>query len=116
MWIFTPKGFISAVAHRDRPGHLLVRARRAEHLRALFPDARVQSTPRADYRFRAVVTREQFLGRMLGAMSGIDYDNFKATIPDAEYHDAATEVWQVMHKIQPGSNPFKSSLSPYNDY
>ena len=116
MWIFTVHGYVSVVAHRDHPDRLLVRARRAEHLQALFPDAKVHCTPKADYRYRADVAREQFLGRMLGHLATIDYDNFKAAIPDAEYHDAAAEVWQVMHRIQPGVNPYKATLSPYNHY
>lgn len=116
MWIFTTHGYISVVAHRDQPGDLLIRARRAEHLQALFPDTQVHCTPRADYRYRATVPRETFLGRMLGHLATIDYTNFKAAIPDADYHDAATEVWQVMHRIQPGSNPYKTTLNPYNHY
>ena len=50
-------------------------------------------------------------------MFQLDYDNFKRAIPDAEYHDACTEVWGVMHKLQPGNNPWKrGQLSPYNHY
>ena len=47
----------------------------------------------------------------------VDYDNFKAAIPDAEYHDACSEVWGAMHKLQPGSNVWKGgAMSPYNRY
>ena len=117
MWLFTTRGFISAVAHRDHPGHLLVRARRSEHLRALFPDASISCTPRADYRYRAVVDRALFLARVLAEASCIDYDDFKGAIPDADYHDACQEVWGTLHKLQPGSNPWKGGrFNPYNHY
>jgi hypothetical protein len=117
MWLFTTEGFVSAVAHRDQPGKLLVRARRSEHLRAIFGDVTVECTPHADYRFRAVISRAQWLAKVLAQAAMIDYDNFKAAIPDAEYHDACSEVWGTMHKLQPGSNPWKGGqMSPYNSY
>jgi hypothetical protein len=117
MWLFTTEGFISAVAHRDEPGKLLVRARRGEHLRAIFGDITVECTPEADYRYRAVIPRAQWLAKVLAQAGMIDYDNFKAAIPDAEYHDACTEVWGTLHKLQPGSNPWKRGrMSPYNHY
>ena len=117
MWVFTTAGFVSAVAHRDKPSVMLVRARRSEHLRALFPESEVECTPHADYRYRAEITRELWLGTMLAQLAMVDYDNFKAAIPDAEYHDACSEVWGTMHKLQPGSNPWKrGQMSPYNHY
>ena len=117
MWIFTTDGFISAVAHRAEPGKVLVRARKSEHLRAIFPEVEVECNPQADYRYRAEVPRPMWLCRVLAEAGMIDYDNFKAAIPDAEYHDACSEVWGVMHKLQPGSNPWKrGQMSPYNHY
>jgi hypothetical protein len=117
MWIFTTDGFISAVAHREQPGKVLVRARRSEHLRALFPDVEIECNPHADYRYRTVVERSYWLAKVLAHASMIDYCNFKGAIPDAEYHDACTAVWAEMHKLQPGSNPYKGGrMSPYNHY
>ena len=117
MWVFTTAGFVSAVAHRDKPSVMLVRARRGEHLRALFPEAEIECTPHADYRYRAEVTRELWLGMMLVQLGMIDFDNFKAAIPDADYHDACSEVWGAMHRLQPGSNVWKrGQMSPYNHY
>ena len=65
MWLFTTDGFVSAVAHRNKPGMLLVRARRSEHLRAMLPDVQVECTPGADYRFRAEVPRAMWLAKVL---------------------------------------------------
>ena len=54
---------------------------------------------------------------MLAQAGMVDYCHFKDAIPDAEYHDACTEVWGVMHKLQPGNNPWKRGrMSPYNHY
>ena len=117
MWLFTTEGFISAVAHRDEPGKVLVRARRSEHLRAIFPEAEVECNPHADYRYRATVTRSHWLAKVLAQAGMIDYTNFKGAIPDADYHDACQAVWAEMHKLQPGSNPYKRGvMNPYNHY
>ena len=40
MWIFLSDSFLSIVAHRDKPGVLLVRARRAGDIEAVFPDVK----------------------------------------------------------------------------
>ena len=39
MWIFQNDSFLSIVAHRDKPGMLLVRARKAGDIEAVFPEA-----------------------------------------------------------------------------
>jgi hypothetical protein len=38
MWIALTEGWLSIVAHRDKPDHLLVRARNPKHIRRAFPD------------------------------------------------------------------------------
>jgi hypothetical protein len=103
MWIFTNKGFISAVAHRDKPGLLLVRARRREHLHAALPGFEIQETPHADYRYRTEVPATLLAGLLYDQVAAIDYDNFKNSIADHAYHDACSSVWSVMHRTQPGS-------------
>jgi len=103
MWIFTNQGFISAVAHRDKPDYLLVRARRREHLEAIFPGYEISQTEQADYRYRILVSREHFAQAVAEEARAIDYPNFKNSIADHEYHDACSGVWSVMHRLQPGS-------------
>src|SRR5436190_2792927 len=64
MWLFTTQGFYSVVAHRRDPDRLLVRARAREDLDALrdqIPELRIFSDPHADYRWRAVVTRAEWV-------------------------------------------------------
>lgn len=103
MWIFTNQGFISAVQHRDKPQHLMVRARRLEHLRAIFPGEEVTQTENADYRYRVTVHTIDFKKALCAQVDVLEYDNFKRSIPDHEYHDACSQVWGVMHRLQPGS-------------
>jgi hypothetical protein len=105
MWLFTNQGFISIVQHRDDPELMIVRARRAEHLQALLPDAEVLRLDRADYRYRVFVSRLDLETHMLDWIQAVDYDNFKDSIPDHEYHDAAMGVWNVMYRLQPGQPP-----------
>lgn len=103
MWIFTSHGFISAVQHRDYSDVLIVRARRREHLEAVIVGHPIEQTDQADYRYRTQITKTD-LAEVIGkAIHGIEYDNFKNSIPDNEYHDACSGVWSVMHRLQPGS-------------
>jgi|GEM_PF-563507 len=104
MWVFTSKGFISAVAHRDKPEHLMVRARRLEHLQAIFPGTEIQQIASSDYKYRITVSKDTFAAVMFQEIKRLTYDNFKNSIPDAEYHDACGQVWRTMHTLQPGSH------------
>ena len=56
MWLFVSGGFVSIVAHRHQPMHVLVRARHPEHIGALFPELEPTVLNTADYRFRVVST------------------------------------------------------------
>lgn len=110
MWVFTEFGFFSIVAHRDKPGHLLVRSRCEADVRALAtklkPRPRVTRTPKADYLFRVTVPRAA-LGELLQATTAdIAYDNFKSAVARAQgperahlYHD----VWRALLPLQAGS-------------
>jgi hypothetical protein len=100
MWIFTNQGFISAVADFNNAGNLLVRARAKSHLSALFPKAKVIKTPDADYLYRASIPKEEVATVIAQQIQGIEYTNFKKSIPDEEYHAACSGVWQVMWRHQ----------------
>jgi hypothetical protein len=88
MWIFTTDGFISVVAHRDKPDTVLVRARDRRHLEAMTrgPDglttvryecSDVIELPSADYRYRVEMPRDEFRSLVADAAESIEYDNFK---------------------------------------
>jgi len=100
MWIFTNKGFISMVENRDDKSTLMVRARNKEHLEAIFPGAVIDKTPSADYMFRTVVNKERAAQVIAGNVFSVDYDNFKNSIEEDEYHMACSGVWHVLYQYQ----------------
>lgn len=96
MWLFTRKGFVSIVAQREDPaGDLLVRARLAGHIEALFPEIKVEETPLADYRFRALVDRDDVFTAVVDELAGLDYPNFKNSLDplESDYQRFASRVW-----------------------
>lgn len=100
MWLCLNRSFISVVADRNDPGRLLVRARVAGHIEALFPNAAVFKDHRADYSYRAFIDREQVAQQIGLEMLGIEYDNFKSSVADQALHDAYLGFWRIMHKLQ----------------
>lgn len=105
MWIFTPTAMVSIVAHRTKPGCLLVRARLRGDLERLFPGCTVQRTPGADYRFRACLPRATVAGVIASAFASMTYDNVKNAIPHgAPVHDLRhrfmSEVWRAGMRAQ----------------
>lgn len=100
MWIFTTKGFISAVAWRGCKRTLCVRARNVDHLRDLFPGKEIIVNQQADYRYRCRVERKFFQAVIDSEIKLIEYHNFKNQIHDHRYHDACMDVWSAMHRLQ----------------
>jgi len=98
MWIALTEGWLSIVAHRDKPDHLLVRARNPKHIRRTFGEQVMYTDADADYPFRADVPREDVVRFLVRRLEHMAYDNFKNTIDDDRYHDAAVDVWRVMYR------------------
>jgi hypothetical protein len=111
MWIFTTIGFFSVVAHPGGADALMVRARVREDLvalrRGLLPDIEIERTPDRDYRYRTVVSREDWAHAAERLAAGIDYANFKDAVAERQGHDRAQRygrVWSVMHALQQESD------------
>lgn len=105
MWVYTKNGFFSAVAHRDRPGYMLVRARFAGDLERLCAahgvEAEVRETPKADYRFRAEVPVAEWARMVAEEAEAVDYHNFKAAAHDGTARDEAyMGCWSAMRRGQ----------------
>lgn len=100
MWIFTTKGFISAVAWQGCKRTLCVRARNVDHLRDLFPGKEILVNQAADYRYRCRIERKYFQAAIDAEIKNLDYTNFKKQIYDHRYHDACMDVWHAMHRLQ----------------
>ncbi len=106
MWIFSETGMVSAVAHRDKPGMMLVRARRREHLAAFLASSGpwtgsdIIQMPSADYEYRIEISSETFVLQLSAQAKAIDYSNFKSrcdALPDKDYAHALHKVWAVIH-------------------
>ncbi len=103
MWLFTPRGFVSAVADADNPDVILVRSRFRGHLQEIFGrPLRVQRTPEADYLFRARIPRMRFEAKLAELARQVDYRNFKAAIAPGEirYRWLCHRVWEMMVELQ----------------
>ena len=106
MWLFTTDGFFSAVAHRDDPETILVRARVREdalRLQEAIGQGEVTETPDADYRYRVLLPRETWSAYLAAAGDTIDYPNFKNAVAARQGADRArvyAGVWSVMFELQ----------------
>lgn len=100
MWIFLNNAFLSVVAHRTRPDLALVRARVKGDLERVFPKAKVQRTPLADYLYRAEVDWDTLEATMRAQIEAIEYPNFKGSVREHDRHQAYADVWGVMYHWQ----------------
>ena len=128
MWSFTETGFHSVVAYdpsRDHAGLelpegtepedlLLVRARAEEDLTNLLevlelPASRAVATPRADYPWRAALSRDEWSRFLATETERLDYPNFKSRVQrlaGSHRHDAYMRVWSAMRGLQePAASP-----------
>lgn len=103
MWIFLPNSFLSIVNKGDPSGAtLLVRARKAGDIEAVFPGAAVIEGGGTDYRYRARINREQVAQAMADQVRAVTYPNFKGDVKDRDRHDAYMDVWGAMMRFQEG--------------
>jgi len=100
MWIFFNDAFLSVVAHKTQPESLLVRARAAGDIEAVFPGAVVSHTPSHDYAYRAVLPRMVVADALFRRADSIDYPNFKDSVPEEDRHDVYFDVWRSMMEFQ----------------
>src|SRR4051812_10585895 len=106
MWLLTPRGFYSVVAHRGRPDHLLVRARARgdlELLDDLLPDIQIEHTPDRDYSWRTVVLRYDWAAAVGRLAQEIDYPNFKNRVAEVQGYERASlygKVWSILLRLQ----------------
>lgn len=100
MWIFTSEGMISIVRHRELPQQLMVRARQPEILISLFPENELIITPDADYRYRKIIAQSDLIEVLNEEVEDMQYDNFKNSISNQDYHDACSRVWGCMYQYQ----------------
>lgn len=87
MWVITPSGFYSTVAHAELPEFVIVRARARADIEAFATFARgltgesgriVYGT--TDYPYRVIVQRNTWGAFLARETSALDYGNFKELI------------------------------------
>lgn len=100
MWLALSGSFLSIVADRKDKSRLLVRARVAGHIEAVFPTAEVFTDRDADYLYRAYINRSVVEAAIKDQVHAIDYDNFKSSVANHELHQAYLRVWSAMRNLQ----------------
>ena len=78
----------------------MVRGRKAEHLRRLFPDREVVITPNADYVARVFVSRDEFVRVIAKRIEEISSDNFKDSVDDERLHGLYADFWSLLRRYQ----------------
>ena len=105
MWLFTQRGFISAVQDSQDKNTILVRARDKKTLEFISElyEKEVLRTPNNDYPYRVIVSREQFANFLTTEVDMLDYSNYKSRLEAVrgdEYYYAAAHVWHTMHEVE----------------
>tara|TARA_R110001599_G_scaffold2887_2_gene15709 strand:+ start:449 stop:823 length:375 start_codon:yes stop_codon:yes gene_type:complete len=120
MWLALSDGWLSIVAHRDKPDHLLVRARKASHIEDYFPNESMYEDSEADYPFRADVMRYQVSLILAEYIDNMQYDNFKNSVEDKLLRFAFTTVHADMMqyglKYRPKENTTHIDESVWNSW
>ena len=107
-WIFFNDAMLSIVTCPGRPDHLLVRARVKGDLNRVFPDAKVETTPARDYRFRTILPRRVVAEAIFYRIFETSYGNFKAGVSERPRHDAYFKVWMAMADFQDRMAPART--------
>ena len=100
MWICFNDGFLSAVADKNDPARLMVRARRKKDLLNVFGDVEIIETAVADYRWRTFIERKAFAALVAARVENIKYTNFKNSVADPDLHDLYMDLWTRHHRYQ----------------
>lgn len=93
MWICFNDGFVSAVQDPLIEDGLMVRARKGEHLKVLFPDETVFVGEGTDYKYRVYVSKKAFAQVVADRAANIDYTNFKDSVEDDQLHALYERFW-----------------------
>jgi hypothetical protein len=103
VWLFTPFGFFSAVAHRNAPDKLLVRARVYEDLVALKQQCKcsgIVTMKKSDYPYRVVVSRTEYARFVAQFVTeGVNYTNFKSGVLKSQGYGRESlymDIWSTM--------------------
>jgi len=104
MWIFSRSGFISVVAHTEKPEILLVRSRDEGSLLSLqeATGAGLKRTPANELPHRIEVPREALIAWVSEQISELNYSDYKPKIGTdrPEFDAALRRVWAAMRAVE----------------
>jgi hypothetical protein len=102
MWICLTDSFLSAVADKNDPKMLMVRARRRQDLVTVFGEAGaiIETSENADYRWRTFVDRQTFKEVLDRRVDGLMYRNFKSEVQDRDLHDMYLDFWERHRRLK----------------
>lgn len=117
MWLFTTRGFYSAVQHRKDPNKILVRARNEEDIRQLrdLIDVEPFRLDRSDYEWRVECTVGEWAAAVAQMATEVDYDNFKSAISRRQGHARShvyMKVWGALLALERKARPSKWKATP----
>jgi hypothetical protein len=100
MWIYGKDAFVSVVQDRNDAEVLIVRSRVKGDLEVLWPQAKIEETPYADYGFRTRLERREVAAAVAKEVMEISYSNYKDSITDKRRKPFYLVVWHAMWEMQ----------------
>lgn len=100
MWVFLNNSFLSIVQKPGQKDSLTVRARVRGDIERVFPSANVIENAGTDYKYRAVIPRQEVAKAMSDSVMNLTASNFKASVRDRNRLEAYHQVWDVMYDYQ----------------
>ena len=107
MWIFNKRYFCSIKRHDNESPVLTVRFRVKHHAENFVSDlglkkCPIEETHDTDYMYRVHVNETDVAGLVRDSIEGIDYPNFKDSIPynDENYYHALSKIWSNHYELQ----------------
>lgn len=112
MWLFTTLGFFSCTRSAQDPELFQIRAREKGDLVGLINTLGVtcelMETRHTDYRWRVLVSEDQFHAIIQELAKRIDYSNFKQAVHDTPGQETKSgpylRVWSAMKTLQDGQH------------
>jgi hypothetical protein len=93
------------VQHSEDKDVIMVRARDKKTLEFVSElyEKEIVRTPKNDYPYRVIVSREQFANFLMTEVDMLDYSNYKSrleAVRGESYYYTASHVWHTMHEVE----------------
>lgn len=106
MWLCFNDGFVSAVEDENDDDRLVVRARRKQDIKNIFPNETVYENVGTDYKYRVYCSKKDFAKIVSDRIKKeIDYTNFKNSVVDNDRHQLYADFWSLHYAYQKKEPP-----------